>query len=304
MPLHLTHTYNDALALAYDGQLLFRYIYRPDTPQRESPRPYFHPVHSLAGNLVTIFRPHDHIWHKGISLTIAHLNDQNFWGGNSYRHGQGYIQLPNNGSQRHETWDTIACDGQAFTATERLSWITQAGEHWIDEVRTIALGDLDPAQRYWALDFHTQLTNVWSADLRIGSPTTHGRPMAGYGGLFWRGPRSFLHGDVLAGDDLSGPEVMGQRAPWLAFTGLHDSSAEPSTLLFLDHPANLRYPTQWFVRTEPYACVSFAFMFDEEYVLPPGDMLDLRYRIVIAHGRWDRPQIEPLAQAWQGAGGR
>lgn len=295
MTLHLTHTYNDALELAFDKQILFRYVYQPDTPQQESPRPYFHPVYTLTGNLVTNFRPYDHVWHKGISMTIAHLEDQNFWGGGSYRHGQGYVQLPNNGSQRHDSWDEIICDGEHFSATERLSWITEAGGHWIDETRRIALGDLNADQDTWALDFQTSLTNVRGEPLHIGSPTTAGRPLAGYGGLFWRGPRSFLHGDVLAGNDLAGPEVMGQSAPWLAFSGRHDGTAEASTLIFLDHPDNLRYPNKWFTRAEPFACVSFAFMFDEIYVLAPEETISLTYRIVLAHGKKTRADIESLA---------
>ena len=37
--------------------------------------------------------------------------------------------------------------------------------------------------------------------------TTEGRPMAGYGSLVWRGPRSFLGGRILAGHGLEGPEL-------------------------------------------------------------------------------------------------
>ncbi len=123
--------------------------------------------------------------------------------------------------------------------------------------------------------------------------------MAGYGGLFWRGPRSFFRGQILAGNNLEGPQVMGQPAPWLAFIGPHDGTGDLSTLLFLDHPGNLRYPNKWFVRNDPFACASFAFSFDEEYVLEPDATLALNYRIVIANGAWSREQIEAQAQAWQ-----
>ena len=115
--LHLTHDYHDALEVRRGDTTLFRYVYQPDMAQNESPKPYFHPVHDLAGNLVTIFRPYDHVWHKGIAMTIAHLEDQNFWGGSSYRHGQGYIPLPNNGSQRHDAWDAIDYDLTQFGST-------------------------------------------------------------------------------------------------------------------------------------------------------------------------------------------
>jgi hypothetical protein len=127
--------------------------------------------------------------------------------------------------------------------------------------------------------------------------------MAGYGGLFWRGPRSFLGGTILAGGGRSGPEVMGQAAPWLAYVGRHDGSGDYSTLLFLDGPQNPRYPVKWFVRNTPYACASFAFAFDEELTLPAGEQLTLAYRIVIADGAWTAEQADAYAQQWQAAGG-
>lgn len=120
--------------------------------------------------------------------------------------------------------------------------------------------------------------------------------MAGYGGLFWRGPRSFLRGKVLAADGREGPEVMGQSSPWLAFVGRHDGSAASSTVLFLDHPGNPRYPTRWFVRNDPYACVSLSFMFDEEYLLEPGETLRLTYRVVLADGEWTGEHVESYRQ--------
>ena len=46
---------------------------------------------------------------------------------------------------------------------------------------------------------------------------------------------------------------MGQPASWLAYTGKHDGVTaaqvtNDSTLIFVDHPDNLRYPNKWFVR--------------------------------------------------------
>ena len=113
--------------------------------------------------------------------------------------------------------------------------------------------------------------------LHFGSPTTEGRPLAGYGGLFWRGPRSFLGGKIMAQGGLAGPSVMGQSAAWLAYSGGHDGSLHQSTIVFYDQPANPRFPTKWFVRNDPYACLSCSFMFDEEYELPPQQKLVLAY---------------------------
>jgi hypothetical protein len=62
----------------WDGAELFRYVYRPDDPPLESPRPYLHPVRTLAGELVTDYRPGDHPWHKGISWSLPNVGPESF----------------------------------------------------------------------------------------------------------------------------------------------------------------------------------------------------------------------------------
>lgn len=280
---------------------LFRYVYRPDTAPVESPKPYLHPLHTLAGNVVTLFRPHDHVWHKGVAMTWAQLSDQNFWGGPTYVRDRGYVQLPNNGRIEHRAWTSLSCVASPVHLEEQLAWITAAGETWLEEARRLEIATVVPEEGYWALDFDLRLANVAGRPLEFGSPTTEGRPLAGYGGLFWRGPRSFTGGTILATGGRSGPEVMGQAAPWLAFTGRHDGSGDASTLIFVDHPANPRYPTKWFVRAVPYACASFAFAFDEVLVLPPGESLRLRYRLIIADGAWEAERIAAYASRFGAA---
>ncbi len=291
MKMTLTHRFHDSLELQYQGQTLFRYVYEPDTAARESPRPYFHPLRTLAGNEVTLFRPHDHLWHAGLSMTSANLSGENFWGGPTYVRDTGYVQLDNNGRVQHFSWQEITSD-ESMRCVELLKWMTHTGETWIDERREILVSEIDPAGGYWSLDLAFRLINVARHPLVFGSPTTAGRPLAGYGSLFWRGPRSFLHGRILAAGTLEGPEVMGQISPWLAFSGRHDGNGEYSTLIFIDQPGNPRFPTKWFVRNDPYACVSCSFMFDQEYILQPGEQLALAYRVVLASGEWSRTQIE------------
>ena len=283
------HELGTALTVTAHDVELFRYIYRPDTPPSECPAPYFHPLRTLAGEVVTGNRPHDHPWHKGLAMTASHLSGENFWGGVSWVTGKGYVDLPNVGTLRHRDFVELADDG---TFTEHVDWITAAGERWIDETRTVAVHDVDPAGGSWTLEFGTALRNVRGAPLEFGSPTVFGRELAGYCGFFWRGPRSFTGGDVLASDDQRGPTMMGKRARWLAFTGRHDETLASATLLFLDHPSNAGHPPYWFVRTEPIPVVNPSLAFYEPTELADGDTLRLRYRVVIADGAWDAERIE------------
>ena len=288
--MRLVHEVGEAIELRNGRDLLFRYVYESGVDPQESPKPYFHPLRTLAGEEVTLFRPHDHPWHTGLAMTSANLSGENFWGGPTFVQDRGYAWLKNQGRIRHQAWKEIGSD--ASSMKELLSWISHEEETWIEEEREISVGEIEPIRRFWSLDLSFRLKNVRDWPLIFGSPTTEGRPAAGYGGLFWRGPRSFGGAEILAADGLEGPEVMGQESPWLAYVGLHDGTGRGSTILFLDSPTNVRFPCKWFVRNDPYACASCAFMFDEEYVLEPGEVLDLDYRVVLGDGAWPRARIE------------
>ncbi|MFG2002823.1 PmoA family protein [Spirillospora sp. NPDC048911] len=276
---------------------ILRYVHRPVMDPFEGPKPYLHPVRTLAGDVVTGYRPHDHRWHKGIQMTASHVSGQNFWGGGSYVRDRGYVDLPNVGTMRHENFVEAAVedDGERVRLVERLSWHTQGDEHWVDEVRSLAVGEVEDGA--YALRFATALHNVRGEPLVFGSPATNGRELAGYTGLFWRGPRAFTDGQVIAADGQGGPEMMGRPARWLAYVGRHDEVDRSSTLLFVDGPEGKAEPARWFVRTTPFAAVNPSFAFHRELTLAPEEILELTYRIVVADGAWDRDRLETYVEA-------
>lgn len=296
MQLDLTHRHGRFIDVARGETTLFRYVYQPDVAPVECPKPFFHPVRTLQGHAVTAYRPHDHRWHHGLAMTLTDVSGANYWGGGTYVAGQGYVRLDNVGRQAHTDWLLVEASGDWAALVEELDWISASGETQLKEERSIRVVSINPGEGYWALEFRTAIANVTDRNLAIGSPTTKGRPNAGYGGLFWRGPRSFRGGQVIGSDGRDGEEAnMGARGPWLAFVGKHDEVDAESTVIFVDGPNNPRHPTKWFVRSEPYACVSFAFMFDEEYPLAPGETLALAYRIAFADGGLNREAIEGIA---------
>jgi hypothetical protein len=223
-------------------------------------------------------------------MTATDVSGENFWGGVTYVRDEGYVALPNVGTMRHDDF-TIAED--ELRIDERLSWFTEAGRHWVDEVRSFTVRDVE--EDSWTLEFATKLTNVRAEPLVFGSPTTNGRELAGYTGFFWRGPRSFTDGTIIAADGGSGEDMMGKSARWLAYVGQHDEVDRTSTMLFVDHPANKN--TTWFVRSTLFAAVNPSFAFFDTVELPPGESLTLRYRLVIANGEWDREHLESYVEA-------
>jgi hypothetical protein len=286
------HRIGERVRVAYGDHPLFTYEYAGDVNPAEAPKPYVHPLHSLRGDVITAFRPTDHPWHHGMAMTSAHLSGQNYWGGPTFVRDKGYQALENHGRQDHSTFESVwKREAQAGFA-EKLQWLNHDGALWLAERREVTVDRVDPAAGFWTLSLSFSLHNVSGGMLEFGSPTTQGREQAGYGGLFWRGPRSFTGGTVLseAGDE----DMMGRRSRWIAFVGRHDGSTNVTTVAFADDPANPRHPTQWFVRTTPYACISAAFMFDQVLQLAADGRLDLRYRMLIADGSWGPEQIQAV----------
>ena len=283
---------------------LLRYVYRPTDVQLESPRPYFHPIRTVSGDLVSLFRPHDHVWHKGIAWSLPNVGPHNFWGGPTFVQGEGYVQLDNDGSMIHEDFTRLPQDADApadrLGVTEDLTWVTQGGERVVEEERSFDVA-LAADGASWVLTFTSSMTNVSDGDLPLGSPTTNGRENAGYGGLFWRGPRSFTGGTILAPGFAGGEEIRGSRAPWMGFTGTHDETARQSTLVMVDEPSNPRGPSspgedpEWFARNEWFACVCAAPAFSEEIPFAPGETLTFSYAVVVADGGADPARGEVLA---------
>ncbi|MEU8657792.1 PmoA family protein [Actinoplanes philippinensis] len=289
MSIQVDHRLGGAVTVSAGQVPLFTYVYRPDTPQRESPKPYLHPIRTLGGDLVSLYRPHDHVWHKGIAWSLPYVGEHNFWGGPTYVHGQSYVQKPNNGSALHRTLDALT----DASLTHTLDWVSQQGDPVITERRALTwavAGDVS-----WVLTFASTMTNVSGTTLAFGSPTTKGRDNAGYGGLFWRGPRSFTGGLLQSPDGTGGDELRGRRGPWLAFRGRHDGVDRSSTVVVVDDTANPHHPPQWFARTEEFACLNPAPFFSEELDLAAGDSVTFRYAVVIADGDHGDAGTEKLA---------
>jgi hypothetical protein len=290
------HRHGHSLGVGVGSVEILRYVYGAHMPQFEAPKPYLHPMRTLSGALVSAYRPWDHRWHKGLQMTWSHVSGQNFWGGHTYVHGTGYIPLDNVGSMRHDEFDVIDHDDAEFAFTEKLTWVTQAGESWVSEVRRLRIHSVDPDHGSYAIDVANELTNIRGSELELGSPTTHGRENAGYTGWFWRGPRNLTGGKVLAADG-SGPEAMGTESCWLAYTGFNDDIDGEVTILAIAGSTGLGQ-LKWFVRNDPFPAIAPSPAFHEEIVLGAGEKFALSHRFVIADGAWGRDQVEEyLAEA-------
>ncbi|WP_317619818.1 DUF6807 family protein [Nonomuraea phyllanthi] len=254
------------------------YEWRPDLPATDSPRPYLHPVRTLAGVEVTEVRPEDHVHHLGVGVAISDLGGANFWGGRTYVKDRGPAWLDDHGVQRHLAFSRFGDDG----FVEELEWVGPGGRVMAREERTVLAR---PVEGAWALDFSFTLTNLTGAPVEIHSSATKGREGAGYGGFFWRAPGTSTGRATFPGDERA---VHGSRSPWVAMTGTTPEERD-WTLVFAqtgDDP--------WFVRVAEYPGVGQALAWDRPLVLETT--LTRRVVTAVIDGRLDAGSASAVAR--------
>lgn len=271
-----------ALVLSAAGRPVGRYVTRPELPARLSPRPYLHPVTTLAGAPVTELSPTDHAHHLGAGVAVPDVEGHNFWGGRTYVRDQGPTELGNHGAQRHTTFREIGPGG----FVEELSW-TAAGTDLLSERRTVLAGELTDSA--WALDLTFALTNVTARTLSLGSPATNGRPGAGYGGFFWRARKEPHAPRVFTADTEGEESVHARPADWLALAGAG------WTLVFAGATERTRRDP-WFVRTAQYPGVGSSLAHRSRLTVAAGDTLVRRIVTVVADGTPDRAAVAALVR--------
>jgi hypothetical protein len=270
------------VVLRVAGRPVGRYVTRPELPARLSPRPYLHPVTTLAGTAVTELAPADHTHHLGVGVAVPDVEGHNFWGGRTYVRDRGPTELDNHGVQRHRSFQLRDPDG----FVEELRWVA-GGAELLRERRTVAATELTDSA--WALDFTFSLTNATADTLSIGSPATNGRPGAAYGGFFWRARKEAAAPDVFTATTEGEAEVHGAPADWLAMAGTE------WTLVFAGATdATRRDP--WFVRTAEYPGVGSSLASAERLPIASGETAVRRVVTVVADGRLSRDEAAALVR--------
>lgn len=262
------------------GVLLWRYVYAPGTPANESPRPYAHPVCSLAGDTLTNFRPNDHPWHHALSLTLTSVDGVNFWGGPSHRAADGYQWRNDQGAQVHRAWVALTPE----RLEETLDWCDpKTGRVLLHERRVLQTA---LAENAWTLRWSSELLNVLGHDLVLGNYHALGG-LAGshYTGLQFRGARELLdaHGDAAIGITAEGGRtgetaVHGADARWMEWACQHDGTLRRTRIRF-ENPAS---PIPWFVR-EKNPLAAFAFHRGDVQRLGAGGVLRFEHLLTFTN---------------------
>jgi len=286
-----------------DGKLFTSYWW-PDSVYK----PILYPILTAKGTPVTRGFPietrqgerQDHRHQVGNWFNYGNVNGFDFWGNGS----TGKRNEINGGAIQHVSIGTLKEGAGKASMEVNASWVDPKGnellsEHTVfhfiaeDSVRiidrvatwTATNGDVlfkDTKEGSFGIRVARQLELPSKEDVTLtdvhGNPTTV-TSMSNEG----------ITGNYRSSEGVTGEAVWGTRAKWMDLYGNIDD--EQISLVIVDHPKNLNYPTYWHARgyglfaANPFGVKDFTGGAEElNYTLASGESLTMRYRIIVGGG--------------------
>ena len=255
-------------------------------PVSSAPRPYLHPVRSLAGATVTEAGPADHPHHLGLSVAFSDVNGTNFWGGSTFTAASGPMLLANHGTQLPLGWQpSVGAEpggesgGEGGGESGGVSWRSASGEELAVEQRHIRYF-AHPEPGSWSLSLSSVIRPGAGVErLVVSSSAVKGRAGAGYGGIFWRFPRGSTEPLVLSDAGSGAGAAHGSLSTWLSVSMCIDGG--PVSVVLAQDP---EHPLPWFIRADGYLGAGPAVAWSEAAHVDHASPLRLDLHAVIHDG--------------------
>lgn len=284
----------DDLTLHVSGRDIGRYrVADASLPPVNTPKPYLHPLRTLAGVEFTGFAPDDHPWHHGLEFAFPRVGDHNLWGGGTYFGPErGYVVVEDQGRIVHGGWLTARADGEF---AHRVHWRGHADEPLLDEERTYRLSAVTAAgSDGWMLELDTVLRNPAGAPVPVETPAQRGREDGGYGGWFLRFAEGFT-ANALAAD---GEPVHASGAQGDTFVIDGRTAAGDAVTVGMHYgPGASAGDRRWLYRFEPFSLAGFAVAYVEGLTVPAGGELAFSHRIAVFDGSIAPSDVDDVLRA-------
>ena len=255
-------------------------------------KPYFHPLSLLDGVSLVWNSPPDHPWHHALWFSWKGINGVNYWEeDNATGRSEGLTEVV--------SAKVSANDDFSAQVELNLAYHKPGEPAVLNETRILRIATPDESGGY---------TIDWQSSFRAGEQDVllqGGTAGGGYAGLSARIAPDTRDWRLIDGDgreDIPGVDPLaknlhGQHARWLDLNLVHNGSGQAAGLAILEHPASLRYPTQWHCVLEdkiPFGYFSPSPLWSEPYTLKAGEIFNLAYRVVVHPQRLDRAALEQL----------
>lgn len=219
----------------------------------------------------------DHPHHESCWFTHGNVNGVDFWAGDG---GVIAVGVP-------------VIDAAAGTVSQSSEWRVEGGEVVCRDERQFRFRSAGDVR---TIDFSVRVTGEGGSEVRFGDTKEGTMALRLRNEFCLEGPGAA--GTVQNSAGVSGKEVWGKRARWVAYSAELDGV--PHTVAMFDAPGNHGHPTHWHARgyglfaANPFGLHDFtgAPRGAGDLVIPAGGELALCYRIWIRRGPVDAAAID------------
>ncbi|ODT74029.1 MAG: hypothetical protein ABS76_37965 [Pelagibacterium sp. SCN 64-44] len=279
-----------SLTLYKGGNTVLAYRFGASTP-----KPYFHPIHTPGGALLTGYQPSDHVWHRGLWFAWKYINGVNYW--EEAIGPDGTLVSDGRTLPTGEARFAVDADGSA-ELSHALGYVAPDGAVVMREARRIVV--LAEAGPELMIDVFHDFT-VGDADVALeATPANDQTPWGGYAGLGIRASRELTDCRALNDAGQADGDANGASAVWVGLSGVADGGPERNRragLALIDHPGNPRHPSPSYVYYDKsaFGYISPSLLRHQSMSLKAGETLRLAYRAVAHDGPTDPARLSQLA---------
>lgn len=299
-----------SLALLNGDRVIWQFNHLQDG--KEKGCPYFHPLATIEGAVLTDLRPGDHLWHRGLRFAWQKINGL----GDYWTWPDGKERWPDKVMGQSDVTAVKVIDNDDFSARFELemSYHPPGEPADVTEKRVIEVSAPDQDGNYH-IDWLGVFTGGAKGAVLDRTPILgekEGQWFGGYAGLQFRVAAhdqistwtvSNSEGSVVASkaDNISTETrknlepLHGKSARWVDLT-LDMADGKTGGVTIMDHPGNLRHPSPWHIAAMPHE-FHHAPLFSGPYTLDAGKELPFRFRILVHSGKAEKGEVE---KKWEG----
>lgn len=288
-----------------DGKPFTSYIY-PD----EIMKPSLYPIRTADGGFITRGWPIDprpgervdHPHHVGLWLNYGDVNGLDFWNNST--------DIPQEkkshyGTVKHRSVNKMQADDNKAVLEVTADWQTPDGSNLLrEDTRFIfnGTGKMRTIERITTLtaldeDVSFKDNKEGVLGIRLARELEHpsNKPevftdATGKGTAVPQLNNEGVTGKYRSSEGIEGDDVWGTRGRWVNLNGIIDS--KPVSLVILDHPSNVGYPTYWHARgyglfaANPLGQKEFSKGKEVlDFKLPAGKSVTFRYKVLVNSGK-------------------
>ena len=293
-----------SLALLNSQKVVWQFNHLGDGSEKGCP--FFHPLATLDGAVLTDFRPRDHLWHRGLRFSWKIINGvDDYW---AWPEGKQLWPEKEMGETEVKAVSAIANDDYSAVFELQLSYHPPDKPADLTEKLMIRVSAPDRDGSYM-IDWRSVFTAGDRGAVLDRTPILgeqDGKWYGGYAGLQLRLPYDQLSGWMISNSegiqvtqqsDTAAAErrkslqpIHGMPARWLNLVVDRADGMSGGVTIF-DHPKNLRHPTPWHVVAMPKE-LHQAPLFESPYTLPAGKDLRFWFRVLVHSGVASKSELD------------